>query len=86
MRNKTRIVKDKLAQGIMLTITVLAILLVAVIAVGLYLKSKPVLEESSLWTLLFSSEWRPMKGAFGFLPFIMGTVWVTLLSILIALP
>lgn len=27
-----------------------------------------------------------MKGQFGFLPFIMGTIWVTLLAILIALP
>ena len=60
--------------------------MVVVIAIGLYLKSAPVLKDKSLWTLLFSSEWRPMKGQFGFLPFIMGTIWVTLLAILIALP
>lgn len=70
----------------MLVLTLLSIVMVAAIAIGLYLKSKPVLESESLWTLLFSSEWKPLKGRFGFLPFLMGTVWVTLLSITIALP
>ena len=64
----------------------LAILLVVAIAIGLYLKSVPVLQDKSLWSLLFSSEWRPMKGNFGFLPFIMGTIWVTFMAILLALP
>ena len=84
--HKSRIIKDKTAQGIMFALTIIAILMVVVIAIGLYLKSTPVLKDKSLWTLLFSSEWRPMKGEFGFLPFIMGTIWVTLLAILIALP
>lgn len=81
-----RILKDRAARDIMLVLTLLSIVMVAVIAIGLYLKSKPVLESESLWTLLFSSEWKPLKGRFGFLPFLMGTVWVTLLSIAIALP
>lgn len=81
-----RILKDRTARGSMLVLTLLSIVMVAVIAIGLYLKSKPVLESESLWTLLFSSEWKPLKGRFGFLPFLMGTVWVTLLSITIALP
>lgn len=81
-----RILKDRTARDIMLVLTLLSIVIVAVIAIGLYLKSKPVLESESLWTLLFCSEWKPLKGRFGFLPFLMGTVWVTLLSITIALP
>lgn len=81
-----RILKDRTARDIMLVLTLLSIVMVAVIAIGLYLKSKPVLESESLWTLLFSSEWKPLKGRFGFLPFLMGTVLVTLLSITIALP
>ncbi len=81
-----RILKDRTARGSMLVLTLLSIVMVADIAIGLYLKSKPVLDSESLWTLLFSSEWKPLKGRFGFLPFLMGTVWVTLLSIAIALP
>lgn len=81
-----RLLKNRIARDSMLVLTLLSIVMVADIAIGLYLKSKPVLESESLWTLLFSSEWKPLKGRFGFLPFLMGTVWVTLLSITIALP
>lgn len=55
-------------------------------AVGLYLKSAPVLKESSFVSLVTSSEWKPMKGEFGFLPFIVGSLWVTFLAILISFP
>ena len=55
-------------------------------AAGLYLKSAPVLEGRSFVSLITSSEWKPMKGEFGFLPFIVGSLWVTFLAILIAFP
>ena len=84
--HKSRIIKDKTAQGAMCVLTVVSILFVVVMFVGLYLKSAPVLREHSLWSLLTSSEWKPLKGEFGFLPFIAGTLWVTFIAILIALP
>ena len=70
----------------MTVLTVLSILFVVVMFVGLYLKSRPLLDGQSLWTLLSASEWRPMKGQFGFFPFIMGTLWVTFVAIVLALP
>ena len=85
MFNK-RLFKDKSAYGIMFTISVFAILMVFMIFIGLYLKSAPILKDKSLWTLLTSSEWKPMKGDFGFWPFITGTIWVTSVSICLALP
>ncbi|MCX9088591.1 MAG: phosphate ABC transporter permease subunit PstC, partial [Candidatus Methanoperedens sp.] len=36
--------------------------------------------------LLFSIEWSPFEGKFGFYPFIMGTLWVTVLATVIAIP
>ncbi len=78
--------KDKMAQGLMCLLTILSILFVLVMAVGLYLKSAPVLEGRSFVSLITSSEWKPMKGEFGFLPFIVGSLWVTFLAILIAFP
>lgn len=81
-----RALKDRTAKGLMLTMTVVAILTVVAIAVGLYLKSRPVLDSQTLSSLLFGSQWKPLKGQFGFLPFLMGTVWVTLLAIAFALP
>jgi len=53
---------------------------------GLYLKSFLLLHDYSLFDLLFSREWRPSSGKFGFYPFIVGSVWVTLISMLISGP
>lgn len=60
--------------------------LVFIIALGLFIKSRPILEISSLYDLLTSTAWYPLKGEFGFFPFLMGTFWVTFLAMGLALP
>ena len=86
MKVNFRILKDKGAGGIMFFLTILSVLLLIGIGIGLYFKAAPVLEGRALSDLLFSGNWKPLKGEFGFLPFIMGTLWVTGIAILIALP
>jgi len=81
-----RLIKDKVYAKIMLVFTILSVSVVLVIGIGLYLKSVPVLNKLSWYTLLTSSVWKPLKGLFGFYPFIMGTFWVTGIAIIIALP
>lgn len=70
----------------MFLLTATSLLLVVIMGVGLYMKASPILETNSLGSLLFSANWKPMKGEFGFLPFLMGTLWVTAIAIVIALP
>ncbi len=70
----------------MLVITIASVLLVVAIAAGLYLKSATIFESHSLWELISSSEWKPGAGQFGFRPFILGTLWITTLAIVMALP
>ncbi len=77
---------DRFAKGTMFTLTIISILFVIVMGIGLYFKSAPILSERSLLELISSSQWRPMKGEFGFLPFIVGTLWVTFIAILLAFP
>lgn len=81
-----RIFKDKMAGSVMAALTMAAILLVVVMAVELCVKSAPILRHYSLWTLLTESQWKPMKGEFGFLPFLAGTFWCTVVAIVLALP
>jgi len=50
------------------------------------MRSRPILSENSLRQLLFSVKWHPTQGEFGFAPFILGTVYVTLVSIILAVP
>jgi len=63
-----------------------AALLVLLIAAALYLRARPILNARPLRELLLSTAWHPLKGEFGFYPFIMGTLWVTTVAMLIAVP
>lgn len=81
-----RLLKDAFFSKIFFTLTILSISTVIFLGLGLYYKSIPILDKSSLSNLLFSSEWKPFKEAFGFYPFIIGTLWVTIIAIVIALP
>src|ERR1700744_2351007 len=81
-----RLLKDKIMSKLMLVFTLASVSVVIIIGVGLYYRSLPVLENSSWGQLLTSSVWKPMKGLFGFFPFIMGTLWVTVIAIIISLP
>ena len=57
-----------------------------ILLVGLLIKSSLLFGEKSIAELIFSSEWKPLSGKFGFLPFIISSLWVTFISILIAAP
>jgi len=81
-----RAIKDKSARHIMLGIAIFAILFLVVIGISLFAKALPIMRDKNIWVLLSSGSWRPFKGEFGFLPYILSTVYVSLLAIAIALP
>ncbi|MBU0763713.1 MAG: phosphate ABC transporter permease subunit PstC [Bacteroidetes bacterium] len=64
----------------------LIILLPLLIGLGLYLKSGGLLSSVPLYEVLFSGEWQPWEGKFGLLPFILSSLWVTILALVIAAP
>jgi phosphate transport system permease protein len=67
-------------------LTVVSLLILLIMGVGLYYKSSPIIEGNSVWKLLSSSVWSPLSGEFGFLSFILSSVYVTILAVAIALP
>jgi len=70
----------------MLVFTLASVSLLLVIGIGLYYKSVPIIQRLGWTELITTSVWKPLKGLFGFFPFIMGTLWVTAIAIIIALP
>jgi phosphate transport system permease protein len=77
---------DWLSARLMGLLTLSAVLLVPLIAVALFLRARPVLAVKPLGELLLSTAWHPLRGEFGFFPFIMGTLWVTAVAMFIAVP
>ena len=69
---------------------IISLLLVAslpfLLFLGLYLKSFLLLHDYNLSDLLFSKVWKPGSEKFGFFPFIVGSIWVTLLAMLFSAP
>jgi len=83
---KQRILKDRITGNVMLIMTVISLLFLLLMGVGLYYKSRAILQDNTVWDLLTSSAWSPLTGEFGFLSFILSSVYVTVISVIIALP
>jgi phosphate transport system permease protein len=81
-----RRVKDRLARGLFWLLAALPVILITAILILLFLRSWPILHTKSLADLFGGKTWLPNQGRFGFLPFIVGTVWVTLVAMVIAVP
>jgi phosphate transport system permease protein len=82
----SRRTKDRAARRLMGTLAVSTSLLVVVILVALTLRARPILGAHSLRELLTSHTWQPLKGLFGFYPFIIGTFWVTAAGMVLSVP
>jgi phosphate transport system permease protein len=67
-------------------LTFASLLTLVVMGVGLYYKSADILGAQGLWDLIAGSQWSPLSGKFGFWPFILGSVYVTILAVFIGVP
>lgn len=83
---RTRVLKDKLSEKAMFSLTALSLFMLLIMGVGLLLKSTNILHIYSPWELLSSSEWNPLAGRFGFFSFILSSIYVTILSVVLVVP
>ncbi|PKO13172.1 MAG: phosphate ABC transporter permease subunit PstC [Chloroflexi bacterium HGW-Chloroflexi-10] len=67
-------------------LTLLPGFFLAGILIMLILRSMPILEVYSIRELFLGVDWKPLQGKFGYLPFIVGTFWVTFLGLGLAVP
>lgn len=84
VRNRSRV--DRLAGVSLSLLACLPVLLLIAIISALWVRARLILATGSLWMLLSSEIWRPMRAEFGFLPFILGTLWVTGVAMFLAVP
>jgi phosphate transport system permease protein len=77
---------DRVAKRSMSVASYLPGLVILLIFVGLIGKSRTILGLKPFTGLLFGTSWHPLKGEFGFWPFISGTLWVTFAAMVLAVP
>ncbi|VVB61433.1 Binding-protein-dependent transport system inner membrane component [uncultured archaeon] len=81
-----RKLRDFLGTKLMLVVTVAVSLLFFSIFFLLLFKSLLIFEQHSLTEILFSSSWNPGFNQFGLYPIIVGTILVTGIALIIAVP
>lgn len=75
------------ATGILFTsLSALIVILVPALLVALLVRSWTLVSAIPLPRLLTGTEWHPLSGAFGFAPFIVGSLWVTAIALAVAVP
>jgi phosphate transport system permease protein len=78
--------RDFLAGRTFFIFSALPVVLAVIILVMLIIRTWPLLQSHSLIELLTSSAWNPEQNLFGFWPFISGTLWVTVVAVVLAVP
>jgi phosphate transport system permease protein len=81
-----RLLRDRLAGKSMLVVTIFSGSIIFLMILGLFQRSRPILAIKPFTELLFSTSWHPLRGDFGLFPFVTGTLWVTGVAVLIAIP
>jgi phosphate transport system permease protein len=78
--------QDQGARRAFFIITLLPVFLILIITLALVVRSWPIMSAYSIQAILFGETWKPSAGQFGFLPFILGTVWVTVVGVTLSIP
>ncbi len=82
--NRWRALKNDSARLTFGVAAVTVCLLVILITAALVVRAWPILQAYPLTDLLTGQKWQPMRGLFGFAPFIVGSVAVTSVAMMIA--
>lgn len=86
MSFSSRKFRDLLAEKFMFLVSSMVISVLFLMAIGLILRASPVLFSRPLKDIIFSSAWHPASGEFGLAAFIGGTLWVTVIAVIISVP
>lgn len=72
-----KVSREKLVEGILLTVACSAVLSLALIALFILKEGLPFMLRFGVLRFLFSSEWDPQAGLYGIFPMILSSLWVT---------
>jgi len=72
-----RLKRENLIATALLVAALSAISGLAVITIFIFKEGVPIIAKIGIGQFIFSSDWYPLEGKFGILPFIVGSLWVT---------
>ena len=78
--------KENAARAVFTFTALVSILAVALICVFLFANGIPGMAKIGAWEFLSGEKWKPGQEAFGILPFILGSVYVTAGALIVGVP
>jgi len=72
-------------KGLLLT-AISSIIIIALIIIFIFQEGIPALESVGFFNFIFGMNWSPSEGQYGVFPMIIGSIGITLLSLLMAVP
>lgn len=79
-------VKDRIFEGLIKGVTFFTAIIIVFVIGFIVKESIPVFKSIGVLEFLFSSQWNPLGNEYGILYFILGSIYISLLSLIIALP
>ena len=79
-------IKDKIFEKLFLIAALASVLSVMVICTFLFAKGIPAIKQIGLFDFLLGTKWQPSNDIYGIFPMIVGSVYITALSIVIGVP
>ncbi|MHB8158058.1 MAG: PstC family ABC transporter permease, partial [Desulfocucumaceae bacterium] len=77
---------DKLIEKILLLSSITAIFIVLLIFVFIFIEGLPVIKKFGLLHFLVGTHWNPGENTYGLLPMLIGSIYVTIFSLMIGVP
>lgn len=81
-----RLVEEKIVKGFLFFTAIVAVFSVLLIGVFVFMEGLPVFFKYGIGDVLFGPVWNPSNQVYGIWPMIVGTVYVTLIAIMIGAP
>jgi phosphate transport system permease protein len=77
---------DRFISKVLLLAACSSTAILALIALFIFKEGVPIMVRLGLWHFLAGQTWAPLDGQFGILPFIVGSLWVTLGALIFGVP
>lgn len=85
-RQQQKLITEKIMRVILMFTAVISVVIVLLISFFIFRESIPAWKTLGIKAILFESVWRPTNGQFGILAMIVGSLLVTLLTLILGVP
>ncbi len=86
MRKKKLRIGEKSIESVMLICAFVSVAAVLLITYLIFAEGLPVFSKVGVWDFISGTKWQPTKNIFGIFPMIMGSIYTTIIALILGIP